>query len=514
MMLLVLASLLCQAEAVARWTFDGDVKDSGPAALPTRAVGRLEFIDSPVSGKAAVFNGVDAFVQVDPPGKLGAGSGDFSLSAWILSLDRRTSPLFSRTRWSLQQLDGGALRLAVGNATVSTSGGALPAGRWNHLVVTLKRKAGAFEAVAYVNGDEFRLGTFAESDLDPSGEPFLIGRSVDDGRFFAGLIDDVRLYSRELGSEAVMKLTDEGMAWIRPKPHAKSPFPGKFELLENDVVVFAGGENARVGQELGYLEALLALQASGKRVRFRNMAWEGDTVYEQMRPLNFGTWGDHLRRVGASVVVAQFGQVEALEGKPGVGRFAAAYEALVSQFAATTRRIVLVSPTPFGRGSARQPELTARNEDLGLYVEEIRKIAAKHGALFVDLSTKTMADEGFTRDGLHLTGIGQWAAARETARQLEIPGLSDLDAPDATGAFRRESLEKIRLAIGTKNGLWNRSWRPANWAFLNGDRTEQPSSRDHLDRRIRWYPVEVQQLPAMVLREEEKIESLLQTEKK
>jgi hypothetical protein len=311
-----------------------------------------------------------------------------------------------------------------------------------------------------------------------------------------------------------MKLTDEGMAWIRPKPLAKTPFPGKFELLENDVVVFAGGENARVGQELGYLEALLALQASGKRVRFRSMAWEGDTVYEQMRPLNFGTWTDHLRRAGASIVVAQFGQVEALEGKPGIGRFAAAYDALVSQFAATTKRIVLVSPTPFGRGSARQPDLTARNEDLALYVEEIRKIAAKHGALFIDLATKTMAEEGHVRDGLHLTGAGQWAAARETARQLEIPGLSDLDAPDATGAFRRESLEKIRLAIGTKNGLWNRAWRPANWAFLDGDRTEQPSSRDHLDRRIRWYPVEVQQLPAMVLREEERIESLLQTEKK
>ena len=83
-MLLVLASLLCQAEPVARWTFDGDVKDSGPArAAHQSRRGRLEFIDSPVSGKAAVFNGVDAFVQVDPPGKLGVGS-DFSLSAWVL----------------------------------------------------------------------------------------------------------------------------------------------------------------------------------------------------------------------------------------------------------------------------------------------------------------------------------------------------------------------------------------------------------------------------------------------
>jgi hypothetical protein len=239
------------------------------------------------------------------------------------------------------------------------------------------------------------------------------------------------------------------------------------------------------------------------------MAWEGDTVYEQPRPLNFGSWTDHLRRAGASVVIAQFGQIEMLEGKAGVDRFAAAYDALVAQFAATTKRIILVSPVPFGKGAAQQPDLTVRNQDLGLYVDAIRKIAAKHGALFIDLSTKAMAEEGFTRNGLHLTTAGQWAAARETARQLEIAGLSDLEAPDATGAFRKEALEKIRLSIKTKNGLWNDSWRPANWAFLNGDRMEQPSSRDHLDRRIRWFPVEVQQLPALVLREEEKIEALL-----
>src|SRR5262245_1617497 len=98
MILLVLASLLCQVEPVARWTFDGEAKDSGPSSIPTKALGRLEFIDSPVSGKAAVFNGVDSLVQVDPPAKLGA-----TLSAWIFSLDRKPASLLSRATWSLQQ---------------------------------------------------------------------------------------------------------------------------------------------------------------------------------------------------------------------------------------------------------------------------------------------------------------------------------------------------------------------------------------------------------------------------
>ena len=506
MMLLVLALVLGQAEPTARWTFDGDVKDSGPSALPTKAVGRLEFIDSPVAGKAAVFNGVDAFVRVEPTGKLGTGSGSCALSAWMYPLDRRPAPLLSRPGWALHQLDGGVLRLRVGKEAVTSPPGLFPSGQWNHLVVAFLATVGGFEVVAVVNGAECLLGKVGEADLDPREQPFLIGKSVDEEKFFTGLVDDVRLYARELSNEEIRTQTDEGIPWIRPKPHAKKPFAGKFELVQDDVVVFVGGENARVGHEGGYLETLIGLQAAGKRVRFRGMAWEGDTVHEQLRPLNFGTWSDHLRRAGAGVIVAQFGQVEALEGKAGVERFAAAYDALVAQFAATTRRIVLVSPVPFGRS------LAARNEDLKLYVEAIRKIAAKRECLFVDLSTVT--GDGVTRNGLHLTTEGQWAAARETARQLEVPGLSDLESPDATGAFRKESLEKLRLGIRTKNGLWNDSWRPANWAFLNGDRTEQPSSRDHQDRRIRWFPVEVQQLSAMVRSEEAKIEALLQAEKK
>ncbi|HEV3029376.1 MAG TPA: hypothetical protein VG457_17485, partial [Planctomycetota bacterium] len=340
--------------------------------------------------------------------------------------------------------------------------------------------------------------------------PLWIGKGRDNSHLFGGLIDEIEVYARAIDAPEAARLTDQGMPWLRPKAHAKTPFHGKFELLPEDVVAFTGGEDARVGQDLGYLETLLSLSAAGRRVHFRSMAWEGDTVYEQPRPLNFGSWTDQFRRSGTSVIVAQFGQIEALEGKPGVERFAAAYESLLALFAKSTRRIILVSPAPFGPGVAHGPPLSAKNEDLQLYVGAIRNIAAKNDYLFIDLSTPAMSGEGLSRDGLHRSGAGQWMAARETARQLEIPGLSDLDAPDAGGAFRRESLESLRSAIRVKNRFWNDSWRPANWAFLNGDRTEQPSSRDHGDRRIRWFPVEIQRNPALLRREEDRIEGLLE----
>jgi hypothetical protein len=509
-----LAALQAGGDPVARWAFDGDVKDSGPSALPTRAMGRLEFIDSPIRGKTAVFNGVDAFVQVEPAGTIGAGSGDFTLSVWVLALDRRPATLLARKGWALALAEGGGIEFRLEKGSVQSPPGVFAAAQWNHVALSVKRGAGRRELVLLVNAERVAAGGVPDVDLDPPGEPLLMGKAPGDGKLFTGLIDDVRLYGRALDPEAVVRLCDEGLPWIRPKPHAKTPFPGKFELLPNDVVAFTGGENARVGLELGYLETLLALRSAGRSVRFRNMAWEGDTVREQYRPVNFGPWSDQLRRVGASVVFAQFGQLESLEGKDGIERFIAAYEALLDQFARVTRRIVLVSPTPFGRVSPPQPDLSARNDDLSRYVDAIRALAAKRGYLFVDLSTRSLAGAAATRDGLHLSTSGQWIAARETLRQLEVAGLSELDEPDARGAFKSESIESLRSAIGLKNALWNNSWRPTNWSFLNGDRMEQPSSRDHLDRRVRWFPVEIQQYPAMLRREEEKIDALLQAAEK
>jgi hypothetical protein len=64
--------------------------------------------------------------------------------------------------------------------------------------------------------------------------------------------------------------------------------------------------------------------------------------------------------------------------------------------------------------------------------------------------------------------------------------------------------EKLRQRIAKKNRLWFNYWRVQNWAFLAGDRTEQPSSRDHVDRTKRWFPAEREQfLPLIDAKEEE-----------
>jgi hypothetical protein len=293
--LLVLTGICAAQEA--RWTFDDEVKDVGPSALPTQVKGRLEFIESPVggSGRAAVLNAVDSYLEVAPALAIGSGSAEFTLSFWLLVLDKRPVTLFSRKGWALSLQDNGSLKFSIGPGSVSTNPGACPPGQWCHVVVT-RSETGKI----YINGDIAGLGDLKAGTLDAPQGPLLIGKGADETRPFGGLLDDIRLYGGSLDLGAVQKLTDDGLPWLRSKAHAKTPFGAKFELKENDVVAFTGAEDARVGQEAGYLETLLSLFADEKKVCFRNMTWEGDTVYEQLRPLNPCSRSSRRRRSASS----------------------------------------------------------------------------------------------------------------------------------------------------------------------------------------------------------------------
>jgi putative membrane-bound dehydrogenase-like protein len=245
-----------------------------------------------------------------------------------------------------------------------------------------------------------------------------------------------------------------------------APYPkGVFEVQTNEVIVFVGQENFVREQKAGELESRLASGFAGKTPRFRSMAWQADTVYEQWRDLNFGSWLSQLETAGATTVIAQFGQIEALDGRARLPEFVAAYHRLLDQFASRTRRLVLVSPMPFEKPNApHAPDLGARNADLAAYVEAIRDLARQRGAVFVDLfHSGSLRSPGtrFTDDGIHLTDSGTREIARAIARQLGVE--ENLSAAST----------QLREAIVEKNRLWFDCWRPANWSFVYGDRVSQ-----------------------------------------
>jgi hypothetical protein len=302
------------------------------------------------------------------------------------------------------------------------------------------------------------------------------------------------------------------------------PVPGftdGFAIDGDQTIVLLGGTNALSCSRSGYLETLLTAAHPGQRLRLRNMAWQADTVYRQQRPRNFHAQnvpdygeGDGRARTTADIVFLWMGQAEALDGLSQLDQFAAAYGERVEQIAAYTGRIVLITPVPIEDPLGLGLELEERNESLAAYVEAMKRIGRERGLPVVDLfeAMRSRGGSGYlTRNGLHLTPAGQWLAARVIVEQL---GVAEKIAPvrwqksDAT--LDPASFEALRKSIARKNDLWLRHWRPANWAFLYGNRQTQPSSHDHTNGASRWFPVEVQALLGHIEQAETEIHELVE----
>ncbi len=277
------------------------------------------------------------------------------------------------------------------------------------------------------------------------------------------------------------------------------------------MVAFLGGENVVIESETCHLESLLTAVA-GRGVRFRNMGWEGDTVYAQPREVKYPKISQQLDRFGATVVFVQFGSMEALS-KPVLPEFVAAYEKFLDQLAQQTPRIVLVTPTPFEKTeNSLLPDLSARNSDLSTYAAAIRELGKRRNLTVADVFTELGAGksrERLTENGVRLTTRGQAIWAQAIARQL---GLADIarraGGVSPRGEWKQQDFEHLRQIIITKNRLWYDYWRPMNWAFLGGDRTEQPSSRDHRNPKVRWFPDEMNQFLPLIEAKEKEIEEL------
>ena len=242
-----------------------------------------------------------------------------------------------------------------------------------------------------------------------------------------------------------------------------------FPLRQRDVVVFTGGTEMVELQKIGHLETLLTATFAHARPKFRDLAWEADTVrfqgsvderwrershFEDLEAL--GDWEKQLRRVGATVILAQYGAMESLAGPQGLESFVADYDNLLDKFASVTRRIVLISPAPFERTTTpTRPNLAERNRDLLEYAAAIRDLAARRGLGFADLTEDPLPNR--TINGWQSAPWQRRAVAERIGNQLGFP------KPDWA------ALEPLRQAIVEKHRLWSDYWRPANWKCLFGD---------------------------------------------
>lgn len=277
------------------------------------------------------------------------------------------------------------------------------------------------------------------------------------------------------------------------------PFQGgRFEPRRGETVAFLGGTNTFDQERANALERRFHLAWPHHELKLRNLAWQGDVLTYQARPLHFyaakgdpqpGSVADSRERTEPGIVFIAFGKMESL---PGGGWSAQAYRELVAQLRARTARLVLVAPTPFFPVGPARTLADARNARLAAVVAEIREIAAAEALLFVDLFTPLRGESGagLSANGVHLTEAGHEAVADLIAQQLHFPG------PVAGGSG--PAVAALRQAIARKNRLWQQYYRPTNWAFLFGDRQHVPASRDPVERDQRWFLREIESLPALI----------------
>lgn len=297
-------------------------------------------------------------------------------------------------------------------------------------------------------------------------------------------------YSHHVGEAKTIKHAHFNEAWIKSaKPAAALP------LSQNDVVAFVGGADVAAALHTGHLEALLAAKLPG--ARFRNFGWEGDTVFSQPRDFNFPPLKDHLKTAGASVIIVQYGRVESMI--PGRD-FRGAYKKMLDEFAQVTPRLVLVVPPPFEMAEPPLPDLSRHNSRHAEIANVIREVAEERSLPLIVLPRAQ------TSDGLQFTPQGNAALAHAMAQA--ILGVEQQTGPaDRTGAWGNAAFEQLRQSVIAKNRLWFDYWRPQNWAFLGGDRISQPSSRDHRDPKIRWFPEEMKRFASLIAEAENKIQT-------
>ncbi len=292
---------------------------------------------------------------------------------------------------------------------------------------------------------------------------------------------------------------------LRSFVQIETPVPpfdeGRFEPRIGETISWIGGTEVADLDRHGFLEGGFHLAWPDLGLRWRNLAWQGDTVYRQARPMYFytrkgdtqpGSIPDHRERTEPGIVFIAFGKMESLEGTDRSPDFIAAYAKLLDELTQLTKRIVLVEPTPFFHSGPAADLSGERNTVLAEYIEAIGELAKERGLRFVRFPI-TEWNAGMSDNGVHLNSIGHRVFALELLGELGKETRWE-DIPPA-----------LRDAVARKNLLWQQYYRPTNWAFLFGDRQHVPASRDVEKREERWFVREIDALPSLIAEAEKDV---------
>ena len=252
-----------------------------------------------------------------------------------------------------------------------------------------------------------------------------------------------------------------------------------FEFKDGDRVVWLGSTLVEREQRSGYWETALVAANAGKNITVRNLGWSGDNVFGTARcsfdhnnpAKGFERLVSLALKLEPTVIFVGYGTNEAFEGKDGLPKFEKGLEKLLDALKPANARVVLFSPKPFEK-SASLPDPKAANDNLALYRDAIKAVAAKRGHQFADFFERYrqtdwigLGDHNPRSDnGMHLTEEGYRVSATVFLASLGVK--TSLDE-----SFTQ--LEPLRKAVLAKNEQFFNKWRPQNETYLFGFRKHE-----------------------------------------
>ncbi|MGM9509324.1 PVC-type heme-binding CxxCH protein [Larkinella sp. GY13] len=286
-----------------------------------------------------------------------------------------------------------------------------------------------------------------------------------------------------------------------------------FNPQKNDHIILLGNTFADRMRYYNYFETLLQRNYPDRQLTLRNMGWSADEVALQPRPLNFPWFGEDapkttedpqdlsfrswydkpikmpvalnieglyhdLTEQKADIIFLCFGMNESFKGKAGLPQFEQDLSRFIQLLQAqkfngrSIPQLVLVSPIAHEKRGGHWPDPVSHNENLAVYTEAMRNVAASQHLVFIDLFKPSLArmtakpGEPITINGIHLNDKGYQETARWMARQLGF------NAKTVALNLTTEHSTKLRQVIKMKDDHFFYRWRAVNGEYIYGRRKE------------------------------------------
>ena len=234
------------------WKLDNDgfaaVVDSSGFDHHGTLRGDPQWVDGYDSG-ALEFDGSGDYVNIDGYKGILAADGvqhEFTVAAWIKTTadgEMITWGTDTSTQRMTFRVHDGRIRVEHGSGNMRGEAN-VNDNEWHHIAAVVPQDAAIKDLTFYLNGEVDKYRTILNPDnkfnLTGTADVNIGRRATSADRYFTGLIDDVRIYDKELTQEEIKQVirTDLLLAWDPSPAHREK------DTLHNIILSWMPGDNA------------------------------------------------------------------------------------------------------------------------------------------------------------------------------------------------------------------------------------------------------------------------------